>query len=297
MKWNELSIRDKTQLYKRIKQQNPQATWFDLKTQFDAIPQFEDGEEGDRHNADVDARPEAYRSVVQKANRLNDRMTRRATEIDEYWNKKDLKYPKYNTNEEDFNIRPGQFASKGHSPMVFSDTISYTPKENPTDALGKFANSMSAITERNAKFQKDLNKGLQEAAQKQEEARIEKWKETKRNIEVGLLAAQMLTGGGAIAATEKGALTLAKNLNRFNDVANAVQFGNSIYNKDYKDAAVNALPLISRGASRLIKFDKIGSRLNQRVVNDIQDFDKNFNPLFDIGVNPFWYAIHNETNN
>ena len=42
MKWNELSIRDKTQLYKRIKQQNPQTTWFDLKTQFDAIPQFED---------------------------------------------------------------------------------------------------------------------------------------------------------------------------------------------------------------------------------------------------------------
>ena len=43
MKWKELSIKDRKQIYDNIKSANPNATYFDIKEQFDSVPAYEDG--------------------------------------------------------------------------------------------------------------------------------------------------------------------------------------------------------------------------------------------------------------
>lgn len=43
MKWSELSFKERKQVYDNIRSQNPKATYFDIKQQFDSIPEYEDG--------------------------------------------------------------------------------------------------------------------------------------------------------------------------------------------------------------------------------------------------------------
>lgn len=43
MKWSELSFKERKQVYDNIRSQNPKATYFDIKQQFDSIPAYEDG--------------------------------------------------------------------------------------------------------------------------------------------------------------------------------------------------------------------------------------------------------------
>lgn len=42
MKWSDLSFKEKKQIYDSIKAQNPDATYLDIKSQFDSIPAYED---------------------------------------------------------------------------------------------------------------------------------------------------------------------------------------------------------------------------------------------------------------
>lgn len=43
MKWSDLSFKERKQIYDSIKAQNPDTTYFDIKHQFDSIPEYEDG--------------------------------------------------------------------------------------------------------------------------------------------------------------------------------------------------------------------------------------------------------------
>lgn len=43
MKWKDLSLKERKQIYDSVRVNNPDATYFDIKEQFDSIPTYEDG--------------------------------------------------------------------------------------------------------------------------------------------------------------------------------------------------------------------------------------------------------------
>lgn len=43
MKWKDLSLKERKQIYDNVRVNNPGATYFDIKEQFDSIPAYEDG--------------------------------------------------------------------------------------------------------------------------------------------------------------------------------------------------------------------------------------------------------------
>lgn len=43
MKWKDLSLKERKQIYDSVRMNNPDATYFDIKQQFDSIPEYEDG--------------------------------------------------------------------------------------------------------------------------------------------------------------------------------------------------------------------------------------------------------------
>lgn len=43
MKWKDLSLKERKQIYDSVRSQNPDSTYFDIKNHFDSIPEFEDG--------------------------------------------------------------------------------------------------------------------------------------------------------------------------------------------------------------------------------------------------------------
>ncbi len=46
MKWKDLSLKERKQIYDSVRVNNPDATYFDIKEQFDSIPTYEDGKAG-----------------------------------------------------------------------------------------------------------------------------------------------------------------------------------------------------------------------------------------------------------
>lgn len=54
MKWKDLSLKERKQIYDSVRVNNPDATYFDIKEQFDSIPTYEDGK-GDYTGAAIDA--------------------------------------------------------------------------------------------------------------------------------------------------------------------------------------------------------------------------------------------------
>ena len=45
MKWKDLSLKERKQIYDTVRADNPNATYFDIKAQFDSIPAYEEGKE------------------------------------------------------------------------------------------------------------------------------------------------------------------------------------------------------------------------------------------------------------
>lgn len=45
MKWKDLSLKERKQIYDSVRVNNPDATYFDIKQQFDSIPEYEDGKD------------------------------------------------------------------------------------------------------------------------------------------------------------------------------------------------------------------------------------------------------------
>lgn len=45
MKWKDLSLKERKQIYDSVRVNNPDATYFDIKEQFDSIPEYEDGKD------------------------------------------------------------------------------------------------------------------------------------------------------------------------------------------------------------------------------------------------------------
>lgn len=43
MKWSELTLKERKQIYDTVRAENPNASYFDIKSQFDSIPAYEDG--------------------------------------------------------------------------------------------------------------------------------------------------------------------------------------------------------------------------------------------------------------
>ena len=46
MKWKDLSLKERKQIYDSVRANNPDATYFDIKEQFDSIPAYEGGKAG-----------------------------------------------------------------------------------------------------------------------------------------------------------------------------------------------------------------------------------------------------------
>ena len=42
MKWKDLSLKERKQIYDSVRANNPDATYFDIKEQFDSIPEYEE---------------------------------------------------------------------------------------------------------------------------------------------------------------------------------------------------------------------------------------------------------------
>lgn len=47
MKWSDLTLKERKQLYDAVRAENPNASYFDIKQQFDAIPEYEEGKDSD----------------------------------------------------------------------------------------------------------------------------------------------------------------------------------------------------------------------------------------------------------
>ena len=58
MKWKDLSLKERKQIYDSVRANNPDATYFDIKEQFDSIPTYEDGKGKTTNKADL---PPEYR--------------------------------------------------------------------------------------------------------------------------------------------------------------------------------------------------------------------------------------------
>ena len=71
MKWKDLSLKERKQIYDSVRANNPDATYFDIKEQFDSIPTYEDGKGKTINKADL---PPEYRTGTPRskyANRVN----------------------------------------------------------------------------------------------------------------------------------------------------------------------------------------------------------------------------------
>lgn len=51
MKWSELTLKERKKIYDTVRAENPNATYFDIKSQFDSIPAYEDGKGSDKKPA------------------------------------------------------------------------------------------------------------------------------------------------------------------------------------------------------------------------------------------------------
>lgn len=54
MKWKDLSLKERKQIYDSVRVNNPGATYFDIKQQFDSIPAYQDGKGKTINKADLD---------------------------------------------------------------------------------------------------------------------------------------------------------------------------------------------------------------------------------------------------
>lgn len=59
MKWKDLSLKERKQIYDSVRVNNPGATYFDIKQQFDSIPTYQDGKGKTINKADL---PPEYRT-------------------------------------------------------------------------------------------------------------------------------------------------------------------------------------------------------------------------------------------
>lgn len=53
MKWKDLSLKERKQIYDSVRVNNPDATYLDIKQQFDSIPAYEDGKGKTINKADL----------------------------------------------------------------------------------------------------------------------------------------------------------------------------------------------------------------------------------------------------
>lgn len=53
MKWKDLSLKERKQIYDSVRVNNPGATYFDIKQQFDSIPAYQDGKGKTINKADL----------------------------------------------------------------------------------------------------------------------------------------------------------------------------------------------------------------------------------------------------
>lgn len=58
MKWKDLSLKERKQIYDSVRANNPDATYLDIKQQFDSIPAYQDGKGKTINKADL---PPEYR--------------------------------------------------------------------------------------------------------------------------------------------------------------------------------------------------------------------------------------------
>lgn len=61
MKWKDLSLKERKQIYDSVRANNPDATYLDIKQQFDSIPAYQDGKGKTINKADL---PPEYRTYL-----------------------------------------------------------------------------------------------------------------------------------------------------------------------------------------------------------------------------------------
>lgn len=78
MKWKDLSLKERKQIYDSVRANNPDATYLDIKQQFDSIPAYQDGKGKTINKADlppsnkmVKNQYDLYRNKNEYIDRLN----------------------------------------------------------------------------------------------------------------------------------------------------------------------------------------------------------------------------------
>ena len=69
MKWKDLSLKERKQIYDSVRANNPDATYLDIKQQFDSIPAYQDGKGKTINKADLPH--DLYRNKNEYIDRLN----------------------------------------------------------------------------------------------------------------------------------------------------------------------------------------------------------------------------------
>lgn len=75
MKWKDLSLKERKQIYDSVRANNPDATYLDIKQQFDSIPAYQDGKGKTINKAEsnkmVKNQYDLYRNTNEYIDRLN----------------------------------------------------------------------------------------------------------------------------------------------------------------------------------------------------------------------------------
>lgn len=83
MKWKDLSLKERKQIYDSVRVNNPGATYFDIKQQFDSIPAYQDGKGKTINKADL---PPEYRTgtpeYFERQRKISGAVNVEGTEID-----------------------------------------------------------------------------------------------------------------------------------------------------------------------------------------------------------------------
>jgi hypothetical protein len=81
MKWKDLSLKERKQIYDSVRVNNPDATYLDIKQQFDSIPAYQDGKGKTINKADL---PPEYRTgtpeYFERQRKISDERTRELVE-------------------------------------------------------------------------------------------------------------------------------------------------------------------------------------------------------------------------
>lgn len=217
MKWSELTWKERKQIYDAVRADNPNASYLDIKQQFDNIPEYEDGKS--RWLTDA-----AYRDSIHTAR---------------------LKY------HADSDARRKNFKSSSLEEIQNSDFIRKDSTNNKP--IFKDLSYLNQLLLPNI----PTSNQIENAIDAQKEERVKRVKPLKDFAKISGVLGQMALSGGAIAAKNAGNLMLSQVLQGTAALWDGVETIQAINDDDNLGIIQNAIPVISQGVAGLKYLPKL----------------------------------------